>query len=65
MQTSWNLDQLVGYLGTWSACRAYRQRTGQDPVAAIRDSLHSAWGNPDGQKIIKWPLSLALGRNNN
>lgn len=66
MGANWNLDQLMGYFATWSAVKAFRRATGQDPVPALRDRLAAAW-SASGVSIataknIKWPLSVRFGR---
>lgn len=62
MQAAWTLDQLLGYLATWSAVKAYRARLGRDPLPALRESLAPLWVSHDAAKNIKWPLSVRLGR---
>jgi len=46
MSHEWNLDQLTGFLGTWSASNRYRTQTGREPTDEIRDELAGAWGDP-------------------
>ncbi|MDD5390495.1 MAG: class I SAM-dependent methyltransferase [Gallionellaceae bacterium] len=62
MRVEWSLDQLMGYFATWSAVKAYRAATNQDPLPALRASLETRWISNEGRKTIKWPLSLRLGR---
>ncbi len=62
MTATWNLEQLLGYFSTWSAVKAYRKATGEDPLPALRERLASAWISLDRGKTIKWPLSVRLGR---
>lgn len=62
MRVEWELDQLMGYFATWSAVKAYRSATNQDPLPALRASLETRWISNEGRKTIKWPLSLRLGR---
>ncbi|KQP41034.1 SAM-dependent methyltransferase [Methylobacterium sp. Leaf104] len=59
---SWNLPDLIGYTETWSAVRAIERAIGRAPIAAFQDALASAWGDPDAQRAIRWPLSLRAGR---
>src|SRR5690606_19089274 len=51
MSADWDADQLLGYFSTWSATRRHVRRTGHDPVAAVRDALHAAWGPPRPRTI--------------
>jgi len=62
MTGRWGLEDLVGYLGTWSAMRRCRAQTGTDPLAGVRDELARAWGDPRAQREVTWPLVLRAGR---
>ena len=62
LKAAWNLDDLVGYIDTWSALQRYRAETGEDPLPAIRDDLAQFWGDPSESKTVRWPLNLRLGR---
>ena len=54
----WTLDDLVGYLGTWSAVARYRADRGDDPLPAVRAALAAAWGDPSAARRVRWPLKL-------
>jgi SAM-dependent methyltransferase len=58
---AWSLPHLLGYLGTWSAVAAFRQRNGTDPLALVADDLASAWGDA-AERRVAWPLTLLVGR---
>ena len=58
MTHDWNLDQLAGFTGTWSASLRYRDHTGLDPVDAVREELAAAWGNADDTRQVSWNLHL-------
>lgn len=62
MGAEWNLADLVGYLGTWSALQRYRKEKGEDPRGTIIPSLQRAWGDQSQPKAVTWPLSLRLFR---
>ena len=62
LKAAWNLDDLVGYIDTWSALQRYRAETGEDPLPATRDDLAQLWGDPEESKTVRWPLNLRLGR---
>ena len=61
MQAGWTLPDLLGYLDTWSAARAYRERHGADPLDLVRDRLRDAWGG-DERRTVRWPLAIRAGR---
>lgn len=62
MEATWSLEQLTGYLGTWSAVKEYELKTGESPLTLIDRKLRSAWGDPALPKKVSWPLSLRVGR---
>jgi SAM-dependent methyltransferase len=62
METEWELEHLVGYLGTWSAVKEYERKLGVDPLALIAEELSAAWGDPRQVRRISWPLALLVGR---
>ncbi|MEJ2452391.1 MAG: class I SAM-dependent methyltransferase, partial [Gammaproteobacteria bacterium] len=62
MVTDWQPEQLLGYLGTWSAGVYYRQALQHDPLQHIKLPLARAWGNPTQQRRVTWPLQLRVGR---
>ncbi len=62
MEETWDLAQLVGYLGTWSAVQRCREKTRRDPIERVRPELERAWGDPEGPRVVRWPLSLRAGR---
>ncbi len=62
MSASWTLEELVGYLGTWSAVTRHRNATGADALVSTRARLAEVWGAPETQKRVRWPLSVRAGR---
>jgi SAM-dependent methyltransferase len=57
MEQAWTLDDLLGYLGTWSAVKRYAAATGEDPVAALAPALAGAWeGDPGHPRPVCWTL---------
>jgi len=61
MAEDWTCEQLLGYLGTWSATQRYKDDLGHDAVALIEGEMRSLWGSVKARKII-WPLSIRMGR---
>lgn len=58
---NWTPDQLMGYLGTWSAVKHYRERNNEDPLVKIADELKAAW--PPGKTItFIFPTLLRAGK---
>ncbi|MCW8890244.1 MAG: class I SAM-dependent methyltransferase [Sedimenticola sp.] len=63
MSAEWTLPHLLGYLGTWSAVKRYRDATGVDPVTPLTRQLEQAWGDPKQKRAVSWPLSIRIGFN--
>ncbi len=61
MEKEWSLEELLGYLGTWSAVQRFIAQHGEDPRELIRARLAEAWGEASKTKLIKWPLHLKVG----
>lgn len=62
MRVEWTLEQLAGYLGSWSAVARYRAALGDDPVRPFAAALETEWGGAGRQRTISWPLSVRAGR---
>lgn len=60
MTVAWRLDDLAGYLRSWSATSRYRELVGADPVAELLPLLAPLWGQ--GYRQVRWPLSIKVGR---
>lgn len=61
MTATWTLEQLTGYLRTWSSVSRKKAFDGVDAVEALEPTLREAWGNAD-TLILEWPLTLLAGR---
>jgi SAM-dependent methyltransferase len=62
MEASWTLNQLAGYVSTWSAVRRARAATGVDPLPAFLARMTPLWGAPATPRTIRWPLAMRVGR---
>jgi hypothetical protein len=60
MGGEWQLPDLIGYLGTWSALQKYRKEKGEDPRHFIIPKLQRAWGDASLAKAVRWPLPVRL-----
>ena len=58
--TEWDLDQVMGYFGSWSAVQRCRDATGTDPLRALHRALEPLWAGRLRQ--LEWPLHLRVGR---
>ena len=62
MERRWSLDELVGYVRTWSAVQRCHVDTGDDPVPAFAHELARAWGDPGVARAVRWPLVVRAAR---
>jgi SAM-dependent methyltransferase len=62
MSVDWSLDDLLAYLGTWSAVREATDATGVSPLVAFGDELRARWGDPARSRTVRWPLVVRVGR---
>ncbi len=62
LNLQWDLDNLIGYIGTWSAVQRYKRVTGADPLSALRAEIAPFWPAPAATKPVTWPLHLRVGR---
>ncbi len=57
---SYSIEQLIGYLRTWSGVRHYIRREQKDPTDLILADLKKAWG-PDEKLEVRWPVHVRAG----
>lgn len=62
MEAEWSLEQLAGYLSTWSAVQRARTATGIDPLPGLVAELRTRWGATESSRRIEWPLVLRAAR---
>lgn len=62
IRTEWSRDDLLGYLGTWSATQACMKASGSDPLVEFSRRLAPLWPDPARKKLLRWPLHLRVGR---
>jgi|ERR1051326_1065079 ubiquinone/menaquinone biosynthesis C-methylase UbiE len=62
MEERWNVNDLIGYLGTWSSTRQFIKQHNENPVKQVVRDLQSAWGEPAAHRTVRWELSLRVGR---
>lgn len=60
IEAQWTVDELLGYLRTWSGVRGYVAARGEDPVQGVGGELAALWG--DETRRCVWPLFIRAGR---
>lgn len=58
----WNLEDVIGYLTSWSATQRFLEMRKYSPVDDVKEKLLAAWGDADSPRRVQWPLYLRLGR---
>lgn len=61
MEAQWTGPQLLGYFRSWSATARFVSVNGFDPVEQLAQRLAPLWGDPQGTRLIRWPLALRVG----
>ena len=62
MQASWDLNELLGYISTWSGTsRALKAGKGAQ-IDAFAKELASAWGDASTKRTVLWPLAVRVAR---
>jgi len=56
----WTLDQMLAFIGSWSATRQYIQERGEDPAALIAGELEQIWGARRRALTVRWPLDIRI-----
>jgi len=56
----WTLDELRGYISTWSAVQKYIKQNDVDPVKNLVAELRPLWG--DDRKKVSFPLFVRMGK---
>lgn len=58
----WDLDRLLGYVGTWTAVRRMKEREGMAALESFTGGLAAAWGDPAARHEVRWPLGIRAAR---
>ena len=62
MEAQLDLNELAGYVRTWSAVGRYREVHGTDPVLPFLEVLEPRWGPAETRRTVRWPLAVRVGR---
>jgi ubiquinone/menaquinone biosynthesis C-methylase UbiE len=57
----WSLEQLIGFLDTWSAVQHFIKANKQNPVELVYKDLQQAWGI-NSTKTVRFPILLRIGK---
>ncbi len=62
IEVEWQASDLIGYVDTWSAVRGLEKAQGREPLERFQRELVAHWGEPRRRRVIRFPLSLRVGR---
>lgn len=62
IEASLTLDELLGYMRTWSARVQFRAERGFDPLPELAERIARVWGSPDARYAVHWPIALHVRR---
>ncbi|MDX1637676.1 MAG: class I SAM-dependent methyltransferase [Balneolaceae bacterium] len=57
----WSLEELEGFLNSWSPVQQYKNDTGSNPVNPLLTEIMTLW-DPGETKTVTFPIFLRLGR---
>ena len=60
IEVEWDVEQVLGYLRTWSASQRYLREHGEDPIELVEKELRRAWGS--ALRTVRWPLTVRVTR---
>jgi len=61
IRKDWALDELLGYIATWSAIRAAREAGQNELLQRFAGELGELWGDPQARREVRWPINMRLG----
>jgi SAM-dependent methyltransferase len=62
LEAQWTLDDLLGYLRSWSGVQTYVERRGSSPLDRLAARLAPLWGGHERRRRVTWPLRVRAGR---
>jgi len=62
METDWDMNELLGYLHSWSATQKFASEHGHSPLEIIYEELASRWGPPGTKRNVRWILYMKVGK---
>ena len=62
MGATWSVDNLIGFLGSWSAVRKLVEARGESAFYEPIKELERIWGKGTKECVIRWPLYFRIGK---
>jgi len=61
MSQDWTVEQLLGYLCTWSSYQKYIMAHGADSLLTLKEEISQNWSSNSKTMTINWPLYFRIG----
>lgn len=61
IRKDWNLDEMLGYISTWSAIRGAREAGQEGLLHRFAGEFGELWGDPATRREVRWPINMRLG----
>lgn len=61
IRKQWQLQELLGYIATWSAVRSAREAGHEELLQRFAADLAALWGNPAQRRAVRWPIRIRWG----
>ncbi len=61
IELRWSIDQLLGYINTWSSVQKFIKQNHYNPVDVLRLNIQKHWNEGDLKKIV-FPLFIRMGQ---
>jgi len=60
IDTTWALEQLIGYLNSWSAVQHFIDKNGGSPIPQLTEKFRKVW--PDNTQLdVQFPIAMRIG----
>jgi SAM-dependent methyltransferase/DNA-binding MarR family transcriptional regulator len=61
IEKTWDLNEFLGYLSTWSAVRRVEGAGRTEVLESFAADLTDLWGDPTTTRQVTWPVTMRLG----
>ncbi|WP_245662651.1 class I SAM-dependent methyltransferase [Nocardia vermiculata] len=61
IEKTWTLNEMLGYVSTWSAVRRAEQAGDTAALHAFATDMTELWGDPTSLRQVSWPVVMRLG----
>ncbi|MBM2830123.1 MAG: SAM-dependent methyltransferase [Gammaproteobacteria bacterium] len=62
IEAAMTVEEIMGYMRTWSATQRYQKEHGKDPVPDLTLEIEKVWDDIELPVTVEWSLALRVGR---